>query len=361
MKKILGILFLFTVFTGCSVTTGDNGDNGVAKEIEFKTSGNAVIDASLPYLSLEELKAFDLIEKGEVKTMSSGPTGAFTILYGPLHDHRVIRGKKVGISFLQYTSSSDDKFYVEYGYSPDSLTQSEELSRTGYGNMVAFCPVTSDSAANKFYYRIKGDKGYVYDDDGKPFEYKIYNRAVSYRLYDNKLEINYSGPALANGIYIHAGWNNWNDTFDAGMRVDNYEIFKYAYPGGCATASIDVPWWANYIDFVFNGNGMWDNNNGDDWHSSLRPLVDARVENVGSDKKDITIYYSAGSLDNVIAHYSLNDWHDVNDQQMSYYYGGQWNSRISVPLDASELNMVFTDGKGNWENNFNKNWNFDIE
>ena len=357
MKKFLGIFVLFALVTGCSLAKNDNYD---AQEIKFKTTGNAVIDASLPRLTTEELNAFDLIEKGESAVMSTGPTGAFTILYGPLHDHRVVHGKKVGISFLQYTSSSDDKFFVECGYSPDNLNASYEMSKTGYGNMVAFCDVTSDNNIKKFYYRIVGNKGYVYDNNGQPFEYKIYDRVISYRLYDNKLQINYSGPSLTSGMYIHAGWNNWNDAFNLGMRVDDYPIFKYAYPGGCATANIDVPWWANYLDFVFNGNGQWDNNNGDDWHTSLKPLVDVSIDSVGTTNKDITIYYTAGTLNNVIAHYGFDNWNNVSDKQLRTYYGGQWTGRISVPSNVSLINMVFNDGQGNWENNFNKNWNFEI-
>jgi len=65
-------------------------------------------------------------------------------------------------------------------------------------------------------------------------------------------------------VFIHVGFNGWNDVMspDPEMSWDDAE--------GVWVVSIDVPGDATVLDCVFNdGVGIWDNNNGADWHITV--------------------------------------------------------------------------------------------
>ena len=79
--------------------------------------------------------------------------------------------------------------------------------------------------------------------------------------------------------------------------------------------------------------------------------------------KALTIYYH-GSLDNsshVYLHWGENGWQNIAaaDKPMVKRADGFWQTTISVPVDATSLNFVFTDGT-NWDNNGGGNWNISI-
>ena len=80
----------------------------------------------------------------------------------------------------------------------------------------------------------------------------------------SSVEVRYtsSGGPLANepNVFIHYGINNWSTVFD-----DMPMVFDSKSQDWLIT--IDVPSSASTLDIVFNnGNGIWDNNNGQDWH-----------------------------------------------------------------------------------------------
>lgn len=79
--------------------------------------------------------------------------------------------------------------------------------------------------------------------------------------------------------------------------------------------------------------------------------------------KALTIYYH-GSLDNsshVYLHWGENGWQNIaaTNKPMVKRADGFWQTTISVPVDATSLNFVFTDGT-NWDNNGGGNWNTSI-
>jgi glycosyl hydrolase family 57 len=69
----------------------------------------------------------------------------------------------------------------------------------------------------------------------------------------------------ATQVFLHAGMNGWNPVApnDFSMSWNSLDsIWEY---------SANVPANATQVDFAFNdGNGIWDNNNGSDWHYSTQ-------------------------------------------------------------------------------------------
>ena len=189
---------------------------------------------------------------------------------------------------------------------------------------------------------------------------KVFDSIASLRISGGRLTVNYSGKSLANGNYLHFGWNNWANVQDAGMTVVNIMRAQYAQPANYSYVTLDIPSWANYIDFVICGNGIWDNNNSQDWHYSIRPLIDAQVTSFWNGKKQVTVYYY-GSLNPVTVHSGIDGWKNVQDKALYMTYDNEWRVDLEVATNSKILNAAFRDNNNNWQNNFNSNWNINIE
>lgn len=357
-KGLICAMLLVLALSGCSVM--DENTGGGREDIII--TGEPAIDAAAIFYTTEELKALNLYRPSAALSTAASTATFSVIVNGPLSDRRLVRGKKLAVSAVRYgTAPEGEIYYVYYGLSTSTVTNRQELKATGYGNIVAIFDLPYSATAQRFYYRIKGSKGTVYDNAGAPFSMAIYDSAVSLRMQDGRLTLNYSGKAAGFNGSIHAGWNNWNNIFDAGMNYIDYPIAKYAQPGGYSTVSLSVPWWADYMDFVFWLNGSCDNNASKDWHYSMKPLVDANVSGSYNGKKLVNIYYANGSLNPVVAHYGYNGWLGVKDQELSYSYAGQWSGTAELPESSTSLDVCFRDHNNNWNNNFGKNWSFQIK
>jgi glucoamylase len=79
--------------------------------------------------------------------------------------------------------------------------------------------------------------------------------------------------------------------------------------------------------------------------------------------KALTIYYDGflASGSKVYIHWGENNWQNIPpDQAMVKRSDGFWQTTISVPNDATQINFVFNNGSGTWDNNNNNNWNVSI-
>jgi hypothetical protein len=80
--------------------------------------------------------------------------------------------------------------------------------------------------------------------------------------------------------------------------------------------------------------------------------------------KALTIFYkgylSSGS--NVYLRWGENNWQNVVavDKPMVKRADGFWQTTISVPTDATQINFAFNNGSGSWDNNGGGNWNVSI-
>lgn len=79
--------------------------------------------------------------------------------------------------------------------------------------------------------------------------------------------------------------------------------------------------------------------------------------------KALTIYYH-GSLDNqshVDLHWGYNNWTSPQDIQMvKRSSDGFWQATVSLPSNATALNMAFNNNNGTWDNNGGNNYNITI-
>ncbi len=80
--------------------------------------------------------------------------------------------------------------------------------------------------------------------------------------------------------------------------------------------------------------------------------------------KALTIYYN-GSLtanSHVYLHWGENNWQNVVavDKPMVKRADGFWQTTISVPTDATQINFAFNNDSGSWDNNGGGNWNTSI-
>ena len=67
---------------------------------------------------------------------------------------------------------------------------------------------------------------------------------------------------------------------------------------------------------------------------------------------------------NVYLHYGFNNWGDVAvspDPLMNWNStAGLWDISVPVSVDATQLDLVFNDGAGTWDNNNGQDWHFDV-
>lgn len=99
------------------------------------------------------------------------------------------------------------------------------------------------------------------------------------------------GPlASATQVKAHIGFNNWQTVLpnDAAMMFNG--------SSGRWEASVSVPGSASSVDVAFNnGAGVWDNNNGQDWHVSVTGTVASWVMD-GVRDADATLVSQNGAL-----------------------------------------------------------------
>lgn len=183
---------------------------------------------------------------------------------------------------------------------------------------------------------------------------------VTIRYYPNE------GPLQGvTSIDIHVGVNGWVDPITVEMTPEGiYWEFTFDPPEG--TEEINV---------VFNGDGVWDNNSGQDWSVTVTncegelpepppelPVVSTLPESpVGCDP--IVIRYNpagrplaGASL--VRIHIGRNGWQDVivDPNPLMTRQGTIWIYEYDTPYGTEEINFAFTDGAGIWDNNQGSDW-----
>lgn len=76
----------------------------------------------------------------------------------------------------------------------------------------------------------------------------------------------------------------------------------------------------------------------------------------------LTIYYHGflASGSKIDLHWGENNWANIQDVQMVRRADGFWQATLSVPSDATQINMAFNNDNGTWDNNGGNNWNISI-
>lgn len=182
-----------------------------------------------------------------------------------------------------------------------------------------------------------------------------------------------SNLASASQVSIHYGINNWTRVYspDPAMTDNGDGTWSFTFEvDPCATS----------IEMVFNnGSGTWDNNSGLDWRFSAGgpPAVpcDPGVVTVATipsppvRESDVTIRYDATGrslqgAEQVRIHYGYNNWSPIvtdpsNAQIMSPAGTNVWEFTFTVPSTATQIDCVFNNGSGTWDNNGGADWHFE--
>jgi hypothetical protein len=171
--------------------------------------------------------------------------------------------------------------------------------------------------------------------------------------------------AGATTVRLYRGINNW-----ASVTTPDLAMTKLA--NGTWQASYVVPATANQIDFVFNnGSGTWDNNGGADWHqtTATSPQISGRVSispNPVVKGQPLTVTYDprGGSLANATSirlHKGINNWATTDSPDVVMTQNattGYFQHTYTVPASANQVDFVFNNGSGTWDNNGGADWHY---
>ncbi|NBX26150.1 MAG: hypothetical protein EBQ99_08930 [Planctomycetes bacterium] len=82
----------------------------------------------------------------------------------------------------------------------------------------------------------------------------------------------------------------------------------------------------------------------------------------------VTVTYDAAgralaSATSVKAHVGFNAWGSVISPDVAMTRGtdGKWSCSVSVPASATQLDLVFNNGSGTWDNNGGQDWHFPVQ
>jgi len=359
---------------GCSVTQMDLPQKANEK-VEFVLTGDPAVDAAMPFLTPEELAFYGFNGDNSVAPASVTPSPVFVAAHGPLYDARAVRGK--GLSVNAYFSGTDTNtvLFLVYGYSANNLSAKVTMKTSGYGSFNAELQIPQN-AGSKLYYRITDTNGNtVAEKNGQPYTVSVYDRIVSFSYakaynyggdaeFAGWLTINYSGASVSSNTALHYGWNNWQTVGDTNMSFTGNS--SYYSSASYSTVLLQIPNNANYLDFVFYGNGVWDNNGGNDFHMSVKPIVIVSPQSAYDGSKYVSVVYANGNLaEPVSVHYGVDGWQNVKDEAMyAAYYRGSWlgyyTKTVNVDGGRNMFDLVFHDGADHWENNYGMDWHIDI-
>lgn len=175
------------------------------------------------------------------------------------------------------------------------------------------------------------------------------------------------GPLAAAGqVWCHWGVDGWA----AGTVVDQPMVAV----GDAWRLDVALPASAAELDFVFHdGQRVWDNNAGQDWIVSTvgavapPPTTTTVVPSPPQSGAPVTIWYASSGtpLDSagaVSCHWGVDGWSaaTIVTQAMTPHAGGMWSLDVVLPAGAFELDFVFTDGVGTWDNNDGSDWKFGV-
>ena len=174
-------------------------------------------------------------------------------------------------------------------------------------------------------------------------------------------------------VHIHIGRNGWQGTILPNPPMtDSGDFWTYVYNTPAETESIQVAF--------NNGGSTWDSNSGANWQVSVAgcstgggggPVQTAWINPAQPDGcGPVTVYYNpAGrplaTATQVFAHIGRDDgtgrWKDVVTPTPAMTLAtGIWSYVYTPPPGTREINVVFNNGAGAWDNNANLDWHFAV-
>lgn len=164
----------------------------------------------------------------------------------------------------------------------------------------------------------------------------------------------YNGSlANSNSISLHLGYNGWTNVTNLIMTKDSSGFWK---------GTVTIPTSAKKLDFDFTNGSNWDNNSGKDWHLQVwSSSVPVQITPAPVANKTTTVYYNgnlASSASSMTLHWGYNNFTAPTDVTMTKQSDGRWAATIAVPSGSYDLNMVFKNNAGTWDNNNSTNYNY---
>ncbi|MHC4892278.1 MAG: hypothetical protein ACYTFV_02730 [Planctomycetota bacterium] len=177
------------------------------------------------------------------------------------------------------------------------------------------------------------------------------------------------GPLVGiSQVWCHQGFDAWaaGTVLDRPMTEAVDDVWF---------VDVDVPTDVWELDFVFNdGGGQWDNNGGQDWIHPVEggappppPTVTTVEPNPPVAGQTVRIWYAAADgplsgASSLVCHWGLDQWSaaTIQDVPMTPADAGMWFADVVLPSSAFELDFVFNDGGGVWDNNGGQDWKFAI-
>jgi glycosidase len=165
----------------------------------------------------------------------------------------------------------------------------------------------------------------------------------------------------ASQVNYYGGINSWT----------SIQTRPMAKSGEIWTVTFTVPASATELNFVFNnGSGTWDNNGGADYRAQVtggdgggdgggdpEPTFTV-TPNPPVSGQSMTMTYngSLATASQVNLHWGFDGWTNVTTTPMQKI-DGVWKLTMTVPAAVSrELNFVFNNGAGTWDNNSNNDY-----
>ena len=162
----------------------------------------------------------------------------------------------------------------------------------------------------------------------------------------------------AASLFAYIGRNNWQGASNVQMTASG-DVWTLAYT---------IPDIVYELNLTFTDGGtIWDNNDGANWkvlvsncgdlpaQASLSPSTPQ-----GCVPVKISYKINGGPLLNdttqVWVHLGRNGWQNTQDIALTNEVGDTWSGWSAIPDDTWELNYVFLNDVGVWDNNNGKNW-----
>ncbi|HNS80563.1 MAG TPA: carbohydrate-binding protein [Kiritimatiellia bacterium] len=163
-------------------------------------------------------------------------------------------------------------------------------------------------------------------------------------------------------VFYHFSTNT-NDWASAAMGRTSSNTFSHTF------TTNDIPDNAPQLEVAFNDGTNWENNNGANWKVPIRdcdaPVGPSSVvfdpaAPDGCDPVTIRYYPNEGPLEEASAvkiHIGRNGWQDVISPDPSMSQNGYyWEYTYIMETNTTEINVVFNNGAGVWDNNSGADW-----
>ncbi len=185
------------------------------------------------------------------------------------------------------------------------------------------------------------------------------------------VNFNSATSVLGQAATVYAAYHfstNSTDWASVAMTRQTSNTFTYTFATNMITNN------APQLEVAFtDGGSLWENNNGANWKVAIRDcdtptgasaVVFSPASPNGCDPVTIRYYPNDGPLKNaspIKIHVGRNGWQDVIAPDPSMTQNGYyWEYTYIMETNTTQINVVFNNGAGIWDNNGGADWNVTV-